>query len=329
VRSLRGQPLPDEHLETGGDALEGIALWHAGIVTCIVVQGRGTSVTNLLNIAALSRRTGVAPDTLRKWEQRYGVLRPRRTPGGQRRYTEHDVARVEWLRDRLKEGWRIGEASRVLEEAQGPGLADPQGLRQALSEATQESSGEEINAVLDQVFAVLPLEVAISEVIAPVLHWAGDEWAAGRLSVAQEHLLSGKVRARLNILLGDIRGGVRGTAVLACAPGEQHDLGLLMLAVMLRADGWRVEYLGQDTPVEEAVAFAETLSAALLCVSATQADTIESLGRALEGLERRPRAALVLGGAAVDAARAKSLGASYANSDLRRTVDRLRRFATG
>jgi methanogenic corrinoid protein MtbC1 len=286
-------------------------------------------VTNLLNIAAISRRTGVAPDTLRKWEQRYGVLRPRRTPGGQRRYTEHDVARVEWLRDRLKEGWRIGEASRVLEEARGPGFADPEGLRQALTEATQASAGEEINAILDQVFAVLPLEVAISEVVAPVLHWAGDEWAAARLTVAQEHLLSGKVRARLNILLGDIRGGVRGTAVLACAPGEQHDLGLLMLAVMLRADGWRVEYLGQDTPVEEAVAFAEALSAALLCVSATQAETIESLSRALEHLEPRPRAALVLGGAAVDGARAKALGAAYANSDLRRTVDRLRRYATG
>ena len=52
----------------------------------------------LLNIAAIARRTGVAPDTLRKWESRYGVLRPTRTAGGQRRYDEADVQRVEWLR---------------------------------------------------------------------------------------------------------------------------------------------------------------------------------------------------------------------------------------
>src|SRR5712691_8965040 len=67
-----------------------------------------------LNIAALAQRTGVPPDTLRKWEQRYQILQPRRTPGGQRRYSERDVARVEWLRERLKEGYRIGEAATLL-----------------------------------------------------------------------------------------------------------------------------------------------------------------------------------------------------------------------
>jgi DNA-binding transcriptional MerR regulator len=82
-------------------------------------------VANLLNIAALSLRTGVAPDTLRKWEQRYGILRPAGVEGGERRYTEHDAARVEWLRDRLAEGWRIGEAARVLEEPEGPPCDDP------------------------------------------------------------------------------------------------------------------------------------------------------------------------------------------------------------
>ena len=71
-------------------------------------------MANLFNIAALARRTGVAPDTLRKWEQRYGVLRPRRTAGGQRRYTQSDVARVEWLRDRLRDGWRIRRSGKLI-----------------------------------------------------------------------------------------------------------------------------------------------------------------------------------------------------------------------
>src|SRR5947209_15218106 len=67
-----------------------------------------------LNIAALAQRTGVPPDTLRKWEQRYRILQPDRTSGGQRRYSERDVARVEWLRERLSQGYRIGEAARLL-----------------------------------------------------------------------------------------------------------------------------------------------------------------------------------------------------------------------
>ena len=70
-------------------------------------------MTPTLNIAALHRRTGVSPDTIRKWEQRYGVLHPDRTAGGQRRYSEEDVARVKWLKARIEEGYRIGEAAAI------------------------------------------------------------------------------------------------------------------------------------------------------------------------------------------------------------------------
>ena len=104
----------------------------ARLLSCLFMRKRGSVIKSLdlssmvrgrskrtdwgqeLNIAALSRRTGVAPDTLRKWEQRYGVLNPSRTDGGQRRYSELDVARVEWLLARLDEGYRIGEAAALL-----------------------------------------------------------------------------------------------------------------------------------------------------------------------------------------------------------------------
>ena len=109
----------------------------------------------LLNIAALSRRTGVAPDTLRKWEQRYGVLRPVRTAGGQRRYSEVDVQRVEWLRDRIRDGWRIGEAARVIDEATSVALDEPRDLRDTLIAAIEENDPRTVSATLDQAFAVL------------------------------------------------------------------------------------------------------------------------------------------------------------------------------
>jgi methanogenic corrinoid protein MtbC1 len=284
-------------------------------------------VANLLNIAALARRTGVAPDTLRKWEQRYGVLRPSRTPGGQRRYTESDVARVEWLRDRLRDGWRIGEAARVLRTSAGPALDDPVALADALLEATRSDEPEALEALLDQAFAVLPLETALADVLSPALRRVGDEWHAGLVSVAQEHALTAKVRSRLDLLLGDARGEARGTAVLACAPGEQHDLGLLMLAVLLRADGWRVEYLGQDTPVAESVSFAERVRAAMLCVSAAREPALAATRAGLAGLTHPAGTTLVLGGAAVRPEDAKALGATYRDGDLSHAVSRLRRLA--
>lgn len=283
----------------------------------------------LLNIAALSRRTGVAPDTLRKWEQRYRVLRPARTVGGQRRYTERDVQRVEWLRDRIREGWRVGEAARVLDEAGSAALDEPAELRDALIASIREIEPATLSATLDQAFAVLPLEQALTDVVTPALRWAGEAWHRGELSVAQEHAITAKVRAHLGMLISDGRGGVYGVAVLACAPGEHHDVGLLMLAVMLRADGWRVEFLGADTPVDSAIAFADRTGATLLCISASLDESVGLLRASLTLTAPAARAMLVVGGAAVTPEIARDLRAIYADGELDLAVSRLRRLVTG
>lgn len=283
----------------------------------------------LLNIAALSRRTGVAPDTLRKWEQRYGVLRPARTEGGQRRYDETDVQRVEWLRDRIREGWRIGEAARVIDEAGSAAFDEPEELRDALIASVRDSEPLMLAAILDQAFAVLPLEQALTDVVTPALRWTGDAWHRGELSIAQEHSITAKVRAHLAGLISDGQGGVHGVAVLACAPGEQHDIGLLMLAVMLRADGWRVEFLGADTPFESAVAFADRIGASILCISAARGESLELVRISLASAARSEGVALVLGGAAVTLAIARELRVTYAGGELGLAVSRLRKLATG
>src|SRR5690242_20573489 len=87
------------------------------------------------NIAAVARRTGVPSETLRKWEQRYGVLRPTRSPGGHRRYTDVDVRRVEWLKARLEEGYRIGEAAAMLGGDAADVAESPAELRDGLYDA--------------------------------------------------------------------------------------------------------------------------------------------------------------------------------------------------
>lgn len=280
----------------------------------------------LLNIAAISRRTGVAPDTLRKWESRYGVLRPTRTAGGQRRYDDADVQRVEWLRDRIAEGWRIGEAARML-DAEASALDDPDELRDALIAAIRDVDLPTVTATLGQAFAVLPLEQALTDVITPALHWTGEAWHRGELSVAQEHAISGKVRAHLTSLIADARADVHGVAVLACGPGEHHDLGLLMLAVALRADGWRVEYLGADTPADTALAFAERIDATILCFSTARDVTVDVLRESLGPLASTSTVPIVIGGAAATPEVAKELGATYVNGNLGAVVTRLRRLA--
>lgn len=281
----------------------------------------------VLNIAALSRRTGVAADTLRKWEHRYGVLQPQRTPGGQRRYTELDVSRVEWLRDRLEEGYRIGEAALLLGDAPVTGRRTAAELRDALVEAVSDSDLRTVEALLDQAFALHRLEHTLTRVVQPALELVGKAWAAGRLTVAQEHLITGAVRARMERLLADMRGGSRGVAVLACVPGERHELGLMSIALLLRADGWQVAYLGADAPLRDVFDLAEQLRAPLVGLSVGTADNAKAL-RAEVARRRLPSGPeVVVGGAAATVRLARALGARPAGDDVRRTVRELRRVA--
>ncbi len=280
----------------------------------------------LLNIAAIARRTGVAPDTLRKWETRYGVLRPARTAGGQRRYDESDVQRVEWLRDRIAEGWRIGEAARML-DIETTALDDPIELHDALIAAIRDVDLPAVTATLAQAFAVLPLEQALTDVITPALQWTGEAWHRGELSIAQEHAISEKVRAHLTSMIADVRADVHGVAVLACGPDESHDLGLLMLAVALRADGWRVEYLGADTPAETAIEFAEQIDATMLCFSTARSESLELLRASLGDPARKSTVPIIIGGAASSSDIAREIGATHVNGNLSSSVRRLRRLA--
>jgi MerR family transcriptional regulator, light-induced transcriptional regulator len=288
------------------------------------LRGRAAAERGL-NIAAVAQRTGVAADTLRKWERRYGVLRPMRTGGGQRRYDESDLAVVRWLKARLTEGYRIGEAAALL-GVPGDPAASAAELGELILEAVRAGDAERLARLLDQAFALPQVEAALLRVVAPALDRIGAEWEEGTIDVAREHLVITAVRARLDRLLAEARGGVRGPVLLACAPGERHELGLLMLAVLLHADGWRVAFLGADAPLEETFAFASRIDAGLLCLSVALSDRFGELAGGLGG---RPRNGLeiVLGGRAVTRERAEAVGARFVGNDPLHAIGGLRRLA--
>jgi len=269
----------------------------------------------------------VAPDTLRKWEQRYGILAPSRTAGGQRRYSELDVARVEWLVARLGEGYRIGEAAGLLGDCPDSPPTCAAELLESLKAAVAAGDNAAIARLLDHAFALQEVEQTLTEVAQPLLRWIGDGWAAGELSVADEHLLSQALRGRLERLLTDTHGGMRGVAVLCCGPGERHELGLLMLSVLLRADGWQVAYLGPDTPLADAVGLAGRLSARLVGISVAMDEQATALRSAFAGLALPEDVEVVVGGGGASPALAEELGVQYANGDLSGTVRQLQRLA--
>ena len=272
-----------------------------------------------LRIGALSRRVGVSPELLRAWEQRYGLLRPVRSAGGFRLYSTADEARVQSMRRHLDAGVSAAQAARLALEEPGSDVGElvrPAGLAQLSADlrATLDRLDERgAHATLDRLLAAVTLQTVLRDVVLPYLHELGERWARGDASVAQEHFASNLLRGRL---LGLARGWGEGTgprAVLACAPGELHDLPLIIFGVVLSGRGWPITYLGPDTPVatiQEALADVEPR---LVVIAAMTSRPLHAAQPHLTELARHVAVALAGAGATEDLARAT--GASLLDGD--------------
>jgi DNA-binding transcriptional MerR regulator len=275
----------------------------------------GTDVGHTLRIGELSRRTGVSAELLRAWERRYGLLEPARTAGGLRLYSAEDHRRVVAMRRELDAGHSAAEAARIVLAGSGaapagaaappPGALDE--ARASLTAAFERFDAQAADAILDRLLAAFTVETVVSEVLLPYLAELGERWERGEASVAQEHFASNAIRARL---LGLARGWDRGAgpvAVLACAPGEQHDLPLIMLGLSLRERGWRIVFLGAATPAASIAETADRIGPALVVVSATDPAALRREQRALAAIGTRHR--LAVGGAGARPAQARRLNA--------------------
>ena len=274
-----------------------------------------------LRIGELSRRVGVSAELLRAWERRYGLLSPTRTAGGFRLYGDRDERRVRSMLGHLDAGVSAAEGARLalLEPDSVPALADATDgpvlravahqLRQALDAFDEPGA----HAALDRLLSAFALETVLRDAVMPYLKELGERWQRGEASVGQEHFASALLRGRL---LGLARGWGNGgapQALLACLPGDQHDLGLISFGLALRGHGWRITFLGPDTPLSTITETARLLQPALVVLTAT---TAEQTLAAEHGLaEVAASAPLALAGAGASATIAESVGARYLDED--------------
>ena len=211
-----------------------------------------------LRIGELSRRVDVEPALLRAWEKRYGLLTPHRSEGNFRLYSLDDVARVRAMKRHLAEGLAAAEAARlavidVVGQKAGVATADSDHAATVneLYDALARLDERKARDILDQAFALNSLEEVLGGIVLPCLREIGDRWAEGDVSVAEEHFGSTLMRGTLLSLSRGWSSGNGPTAVLACLPGEQHDIGLICFGLVLWRNGWRIIYVGQDTPIRE------------------------------------------------------------------------------
>jgi MerR family transcriptional regulator, light-induced transcriptional regulator len=281
--------------------------------------GMAVDVEHNLRIGELGRRVGVSPELLRAWERRYGLLNPARTQGGLRLYSAEDERRVRTMQVHLGSGHSAAEAARLAlagEVAEPPAPAASDALereREALRRALDAIDANAAHAVLDRVLASFTLETVLTGIVLPYLRDLGDRWARGVASIAQEHFASNLIRGRL---LGLARGWERGdgrAAVLACASGEQHDLPLIVFGLALRNRGWRIVFLGADTPAASVAETAERLRPELVVVSGIKPAGLEREAATLAALARDHR--LAIGGAGTSPSLAQAIGCELLGGD--------------
>ena len=237
-----------------------------------------------VRIGELSRRTGVRAETIRAWERRYDLVQPARSTGGFRLYSPADEERVHAMRALLAEGVAAAEAAKQARSGRGAPRApvrSPDAEADRLRAALEAYDEEAANAVLDRALGAFSLDVFTGAVVLPAMAEIGSRWSAGEASVAQEHFAASIVRGRLLAISRGWGSGVGPLALLACPPGEHHDIGLIAFGLSLRGRGWRIVYLGQNTPLDT---LAETVSRLAPAVVVMSVATAEHLASAISGL---------------------------------------------
>lgn len=228
------------------------------------------------NMKAVVEATGVRAETLRSWERRFHVLQPARTSSGYRKYSHQDVQTIRWLQARLAEGFTIARAVELLRvsgdrKMATPDVRTPATVSRDLVTACRNLDETGAERALAEALTLFPPEQMCLSVVSPALITLGDHGVAHRGEMGPAHFAGVLIRARLLSLYGWAGGTGRGgpLVLLAGAPGEPHDLGLLMVALFARRAGLRTLFLGAGVDAHVIATTVASRQPAAVCLSAS------------------------------------------------------------
>ena len=262
-------------------------------------------------IKVVSERSGVRSVTLRAWERRYDFLEPERLDNNYRLYSERDIEVVRWITNRLDDGLSISNAVREYKNLRENGIwpdalpsvippepskkpGHPPGVyAKKLYDALTTRNETEAKKILESVQSMFDLKVIFFEILTPCLYEIGEAWYRGEIRIATEHYASAFIRGiLLNLLQAFPIYSQAPVILVGCGPEEFHELASLMLAVLLRREGYQVEFLGQDLPVDDLVFYAEDTAADMIILSISSelsALPLYKMQAMLDALPKKPK----------------------------------------
>lgn len=247
--------------------------------------------TDCLSIGTVERDTGIARDTLRIWERRYGFPEPVRNNKGERMYPEVQLRRLQRIRRLLDQGLRPGKVvgldEKDLDKLEANLYSSVPLSKEVANLLTllQNTGDIELEAALSDIYRQQGMQVFLTQTIVPLLYTVGERWAMGTLQIFEEHLLSEVLIRFLNSEISLLqKTAIKPRVLLATLPGEKHTLGLLMLAAMLSSKNISVVNIGGEVPLDQIVAAVERFDANILGLTFSAAYQYENIRSDLKEL---------------------------------------------
>jgi DNA-binding transcriptional MerR regulator/methylmalonyl-CoA mutase cobalamin-binding subunit len=270
-------------------------------------------------IAVVSMRTGLSPHVIRAWEKRYGAVKPERTPGNHRLYSDDDVKRLLLLRRGIDAGRSIGQLARLptdellklidedmkssaterRKEIVEGGASAADSRVEASMQAVRNFDSTALRETLDRSSVALGTMAVIEDIIVPLMVQIGEQWSRGAIRILHEHMAAAVIRTYLGDVLRSLEvSDAAPRAIASTLEGERHELGALAAAVSAALEGWKAEYAGSNLPWEEIAGAAELYDARAVLISVIMPDEMVRVGADLRRLRTYlpERVQLLVGG---------------------------------
>jgi DNA-binding transcriptional MerR regulator len=206
----------------------------------------------------LEKLTGVLAATIRVWERRYNIIKPKRTATNRRLYDDDDLRRLINISIIYQSGIKISKIAKY----SGSDLEEKVELLtkdsvvsdthiKSLIVAMLSFNRNAVNEILLRSVINTGFENTFSTVVFPFLRRIGIMWHTGSANTGAEHFITNILRARLITAIDSLppaNDPKRKRAILFLPYNELHEMGLLFYSYLIRKSGHEVLYLGQATP---------------------------------------------------------------------------------
>ena len=217
--------------------------------------------TPAYRIKTVASMTGLSTHLIRKWEERYHLVHPPRGANGYRTFTEDDVQFLLYLKSQLTHGETIGQLAEsgethLRQAMRNTSLGSPNIPNQfepACRKLIQSAHNQDLDAIQRTIASwilQLRLEDAMEAILFPLLRYIGELWHQGKISISAENSVSRVIRLQLINALGKDSSRDKEQALIACMPGDYHEIAPLTVTLLLQKYGWQATYLGPNVSFE-------------------------------------------------------------------------------